>query len=99
MSREVWVWDEVKQKVVLREDRTPRQSKSAHVISDSMPMLKHMGTGKYSDSKSAHRSMTRSMGFVEAGSDPAASRAGQHKDPPMIDYVNDVKRAIAEQNR
>lgn len=99
MNREVWVWDEIAQKVVLREHRTPRPSKSAHVISDSMPMLKHMGTGKYSDSKSHFRAMTKSSGAIEAGTDPAITRSTPKDVQPITDYVQDVKRAIQEVNR
>jgi len=98
MSREVWVWDEIQQKVVLREERTPRPSKTAHVISDSMPMLKHMGTGRYSDSKSQFRAMTKASGAIEAGNDPAITRSTPKDVQPITDYVSDVKRAMQEVN-
>lgn len=99
MAREVYVWDEIKGRVVLREERTPKPSKSAHVISDAMPALKHMGTGVVSDSKSHHRLMTKRIGAVEVGTDPAARRAPPPIDPPFTEYVEAVKRAIQESNR
>lgn len=96
MSREVWVWDDEKQKVVLREERTPRPSKSAHVISDYLPPLKHMATGVVSESKSHHRRMTRDTGNIEVGTDPAALRPQKWEPPSMGDYAQEVKRAIQE---
>lgn len=99
MSREVWVWDDVQQKVVLREHRTPRPSKAPNVISDYLPPLKHMGTGVISDSKSHHRRMTRDLGLVEVGNDPQARVEKPRELVSMTEIAMDVKRAIQESNR
>jgi hypothetical protein len=69
-------------------------SKAPNVISDSMEPLKHMGTGRTLDSKSAFRADTKASGCIEVGTDPAALR-----DRPKIvprGVHEDVKRAVQE---
>ena len=44
------------------------------VISDTMPALRHMGTGRIVDSKSKFRQDTKASGCVEIGNDPIKSR-------------------------
>lgn len=70
-----------------------------YVISDVMDPLKHMATGRLHDSKAAFRADTRAAGCEEVGTDPAASRPGKIPEAPVSEYVDDVKRAIAELNR
>ncbi len=69
--------------------------KRIHVISDTMPPLKHMATGRVHDSKAAFRADTRAMGCDEIGTDPAALRT-QRIEPDKHEIANDVKRALAE---
>lgn len=44
------------------------------VISDTMEPLKHHGTGRILDSKSAFRQDTKSVGAVETGNEPIRPR-------------------------
>ena len=67
---------------------------AAYVISDTMPSLKHPGTGRHHDSKAAFRADTRACGGTEVGTDPAISRPGPKPEPRGIEM--DVKRAIAQ---
>ena len=67
-----------------------------HVISDTMAPTRHMATGKIHDSKAAFRADTRATGCVEVGTDPAIRRAPKRDLAPMVDIVNDVKKAIAQ---
>jgi hypothetical protein len=69
-------------------------SKAPNVISDSMDPLKHMGTGRILDSKSAFRADTKASGCVEVGTDPAALRDRPRIEPRGVH--EDVKRAVAE---
>ena len=64
-----------------------------YVIGDEMPAAKHMGTGKIHTSKAKFRADTRAMGLVEAGTDPAVTRAGRPSQGP--DLVPYVQRAMA----
>ncbi len=70
---------------------------AAYVISDTMQALRHMGTGRMLDSKSAFRADTRASGCVEVGTDPAALRAAPRPEPKGVH--EDVQRAIAELRR
>lgn len=49
-------------------------SKGPYVISDHMEPIKHMGSGRVFDSKSAFRKETRALGMVEMGNDPIKPR-------------------------
>ena len=69
------------------------------VISDVMDPAKHMGTGVLTDSKSHFRAMTKAIGAIEVGTDPAASRPLPKHEPSMTDIVNDVRRSISENRR
>jgi hypothetical protein len=68
--------------------------KAPNVISDSMDPLKHMGTGRILDSKSAFRRDTIASGCVEVGTDPAALRERPRIEPRGVH--EDVKRALQE---
>lgn len=68
--------------------------RAAHVISDTMAPVKHMGTGQVIDSKAAFRAATRASGCVEVGTDPAASRP--RRMPELKPIAPIVQRAIAE---
>ena len=69
------------------------QSKPAPaVISDNMNMLKHHGTGKFTDSKRAFSRMTKDAGLVEYGTDMPKPR-----NPIRLskeERVRDIKNAI-----
>ena len=67
------------------------------VISDAMPPLKHMATGRILDSKSAFRADTRASGTIEVGNDPAGYRPPPKPEPKGV--RDDVQRAIAELRR
>jgi hypothetical protein len=86
---------------VMRNGRLVKKSLAAFacvpcVISDSMDMLKHPGTGAMIDSKSRFREHTRASGCVEVGTDPAGAREKPRYEPSVLEIVHDVKRAIAE---
>ena len=83
-------------KFVLKHLAGPRHRSSAapNVISDSMDPLKHMGTGRILDSKSAFRRDTIASGCIEVGTDPAALRERPKIEPRGVH--EDVKRAVAE---
>lgn len=46
-----------------------RSSNVPHVISDTMPAMRHPITGKLMDSKSSFRAITRAHGCVEVGNE------------------------------
>jgi hypothetical protein len=83
-------------KFVLKHLAPPRYpaGKAPNVISDSMDPLKHMGTGRILDSKSAFRRDTKASGCVEVGTDPAALRERPKFEPRGVH--EDVKRAVQE---
>jgi hypothetical protein len=83
-------------KFVLKHLAGPRHaaSKAPNVISDTMDPLKHMGTGRMLDSKSAFRRDTIASGCIEVGTDPAALRDRPRIEPRGVH--EDVKRALAE---
>jgi hypothetical protein len=83
-------------KFVLKHLAPPRHARSAapNVISDTMDPLKHMGTGRVLDSKSAFRADTKASGCVEVGTDPAGYRERPKIEPR--DVHEDVKRAVQE---
>ena len=74
----------------------PRHASNAApaVISDAMPALRHMGTGRIIDSKSQFRADTKASDCVEVGTDPAALRAAPRPEPKGVH--EDVQRAFAE---
>lgn len=77
--------------------RIEKQS-ATYVISDTMPHMKHPGTGEMIDSKSKFRDATRASGCVEVGTDSAASRPRPRFEVSEREIVMDVKRSIAELN-
>lgn len=71
-------------------------SKAPNVISDTMPMLRHMGTGRYFDSKAAFRAETRAAGLVEVGNDPSLTRPRKPVPLSRERRREDIKRTIYE---
>ena len=94
MSREVYVMRNGRL-VPKRLTTPPEPERRIHVISDTMPPLKHMATGRVHDSKAAFRADTRATGCDEVGTDPAAFRTRRHE-PSTHEIAMDVKRALAE---
>ena len=74
-----------------------QKGKRVHVVSDTMATpLQHMATGKFSDSKSEHRRMTKESGCVEVGNDSSLLR---QRKPAVLDRAkrrDDIRRAIYE---
>lgn len=63
------------------------------LIGDSMPAAEHVD-GKFYDSKSAYRAVTKARGLIEVGNDPARFRQKTRKtDDAGIDRA--VERAMA----
>lgn len=84
---------------VMRAGRLVKKQRAAPlrgvaVISDSMAMLKHPGTGAMIDSKSRFREHTRASGCVEVGTE--TMREQPRYEPSVLEIVHDVKRSIAE---
>ncbi len=61
----------------------PKRSRLAtpHVVSDTMPATQHVN-GKFYESKSVFRAITKAEGCIEVGNDPARLRP---KAPPKPD--------------
>jgi hypothetical protein len=77
----------------------PAESKPGlYVISDTMPHMKHPGTGRMLDSKAEFRRDTRASGCVEVGTDPGIRQEKPRPTVSTAEYVQDVKRAIQELN-
>lgn len=76
----------------------PRNEKAQafYVISDTIPHLKHPGTGAMIDSKAKFREHTRASGCLEVGTDAAASRPKPRQEVTTHEIAMDVKRAIQE---
>lgn len=74
------------------------KSQATYVISDTIPHMKHPGTGEMIDSKSRFRQATRAAGCVEVGTDPAAAKPRPRFEVTEREIVMDVKRSIAELN-
>ena len=67
-----------------------------YVISDTMPELRHMATGRMISSKAAFRAETRAAGCVEVGNDPAATRPRKPVPLSRERRREDIKRTIYE---
>lgn len=65
-----------------------------YVISDTMPMLRHMATGKYFDSKSEFRKETKASGCVEIGNDSFLTRPRKPVPLSREKRREDIKRTI-----
>ncbi len=63
-----------------------------HVISDIQPELRHMGTGKVTDSKSEFRKMTKASGCIEVGNDMPPPRKPAKLD--RRERAEDIRKAI-----
>ena len=59
---------------MVRADIAPARTQGPYVISDTMPALKHMGTGNIIDSKARFRAETKASGCVELGNEPIKPR-------------------------
>lgn len=74
------------------EPRISRFGNAPNVISDNLGQhLRHMGTGKYLDSKSAFRKEDKSIGAECVGNESTATPR-KWIEPPSIE--KDIKRAI-----
>lgn len=69
-----------------------------YVISDTMPHMKHPGTGRMLDSKAEFRRDTRASGCLEVGSDPNATKERPRVNVSTAEVARDVKRAMQELN-
>lgn len=56
-------------RLVRKEHAPPRPGSGIHIISDTMPAMRHPATGKLMDSKSQFRAITRAAGCVEVGNE------------------------------
>lgn len=65
---------------------------SPMVISDTMDLTEHID-GKFYDSKSRFRKVTKAHGCVEVGNDPARFRKPERKKPDRKAIKDAVKRA------
>lgn len=66
-----------------------------HVISDTMPATEHVD-GKFYESKSAYRRVTRERGYVEVGNDPARLRKPERPKGDKAKRKEAVKKAVAQ---
>lgn len=82
----------------LAGELTDRSAHSApHVISDTMADTRHMADGKYYDSKSKFRKVTRDHGCVEVGNEVATLTAPRPRIPiDRKQLRDDIKRATWE---
>ena len=65
-----------------------------HVISDTMPATEHVD-GRFYESKSAFRRVTRENGYVEIGNDPARLRKPERPKGDKTKRREAVKKAVA----
>lgn len=69
------------------------------VVTDSMPALQHVD-GKYYDSKSAFRRVTKAHGYIEVGNDPARLRhAPAPRKPDPKEIRETIEKAAARVRR
>lgn len=66
-----------------------------HISSDRMPLTEHVN-GKYYDSKSEYRAVTKAEGYIEVGNDPARFKAGQKATTDTRKTDEAIHRAIAQ---
>lgn len=64
-----------------------------YVISDCMAGLKHHGTGKFTDSKSEFRKMTKASGCIEIGNE---KQERKHEQLSRQDRAKDIKNTIEQ---
>lgn len=70
---------------------------TVHVISDTMDLTRHMADGRYYDSKSQYRKVTRANNCVEVGNDTAALlKPRQTRMPDAGRRRDDIRRAMWE---
>ncbi len=67
-----------------------------YVISDEMPLLRHMGDGKMYSSKAKFRQATKAVGCVEIGNDPAIARPRKPIPLSRERRRDDIRRTIYE---
>jgi hypothetical protein len=65
------------------------------VIGDAMAPTEHID-GKFYESKSAYRAVTKAYGFVEVGNDPARLRPIQRPEPDAKARRDAVEKAVAK---
>ncbi len=80
--------------------RKPDSGRAFHYISDNQDLLWHPHNGRYYDSKSAFRKVTREAGCEEVGNE-TQSRQVQRRDKGEIgrNIKNAIEKLRAEQNR
>lgn len=73
--RQLYIWDKEAQKMVPVEEYTPRTTtRQMGIIEDTMAPTWHPADGKYYDSKSEFRRVTKAHGCEEYGNDITAER-------------------------
>ncbi len=65
-----------------------------YIISDIMPEMRHMATGRYHTSKSKFREDTKASGCVEYGNDPALTRPRKPIPLDRNKRRDDIRRTI-----
>lgn len=69
------------------------------IMSDAMPPVQSMATGRMYDSKSAIRAEYKALGMVEVGNDPARLRPRERKKIDRKEVKTTVEKAVARFNR
>lgn len=84
--------------VEIRNNYFEERPEGPAVISDDVGAgvngLRHMPSGKYLDSKSAHRKENRARGLEEVGND---SNFASKREKPSADYYGEQVKAAVEQ--
>jgi hypothetical protein len=77
-----------------RNSKDPR----FYVISDTMPMTRHMATGEYFSSKSEFRKATKAAGCIEVGNDSSVMNPKKRNRIPLDrgKRREDIRRTIYE---
>ncbi len=65
-----------------------------YVISDTIPLTRHMADGKYYDSKRKFREATRAAGCIEYGNDPAVTRPRKRIPLDRNKRRDDIRKTI-----
>jgi hypothetical protein len=65
------------------------------VISDTMDAVEHVD-GKFYESKSAYRAVTKARGYIEVGNDPARLRPPERAKPNEKDQIDAIDRALTK---
>src|SRR5688572_25495422 len=96
MSRQKWIcWNNGGDLVLVDVAELPKyEQKAPAVHTDIIPPTWHPSNGKYYESKSAFREVTRAHGCVEVGNDFDSHKFERRKLPPIKDaLVENYQRA------